>query len=155
MQRSKLGFTIIELLVVVAIIGLLSSIISFTLNNARTKARDTRRVSDLKQIKSGLDIYYQNGSGYPDTATWNAAVGGGLLCSATHIMQIPHDPISPAYEYVYAASGTSFSGCATTVRSDFELEFYIENKAKYYIMDEDGNLREKATGNPVSFDSLL
>lgn len=155
MQKSKLGFTIIELLVVVAIIGLLTSIISFTVNTSRTKARDTRRVTDLKQIKSGLDLYFQHGSGYPDTPTWNAAVGLQLSCSGTNILQVPKDPVTPTYQYLYTASGNSFSGCGGTVRGDYELEFYIENKALYYIMDEDGNLRDKATGSPVSFDFLL
>lgn len=155
MQKSKLGFTLIELLVVVAIIGLLTSIISVSLNLSRVKARDARRVHDLKQIKSGMDLFFANGSGYPDTPVWNAAVGLPLLCSTTEIMRVPQDPLAPTYVYTYTASGTSAAGCGVTVKPGYELEFYIENKALYYIMNEDGNLRAKATGNPVSFDSLL
>lgn len=154
-QKFLTGFTLIELLVVVAIIGLLSSIVGVALNNSRTKARDARRVSDMKQAKSGLDLYFSHGAGYPDTATWTAATSSSLSCSGVSIMRIPIDPVSASYVYTYTASGNLLSGCGTIVRSDYELEFYIENKAKYYIMDEDGTVRDKVTGSAVSFDTLL
>ena len=49
-MQNKKGFTLIELLVVIAIIGLLSSIAVVSLNGARAKARDAKRVSDVKQL---------------------------------------------------------------------------------------------------------
>ena len=151
---KNLGFTLIELLVVVAIIGLLSSIITVALNNSRMKARDARRITDIKQVKSGLDIYYANGSGYPDKAVWDANVGKQLLCGSTNVMQEPQDPLG-TNPYSYSSLGNSTTGCGGTVWNNYEIEFYIEKQAKYYIMNADGNLREKATGNPVSFDQLL
>lgn len=55
---GKKGFTLIELLVVIAIIGLLSSVVLASLNSARVKARDTRRISDLKQTQTALALCY-------------------------------------------------------------------------------------------------
>ena len=156
-RQKKLGFTLIELLVVVAIIGLLSSIITMSINTSRMRARDARRISDLKQVKTGLDLYFQTGSGYPTQAVWDATVGLSLTCSGTPTLQIPRDPIDPTYRYTYInpSGTTTYSGCGGTVSTGYELEFYSEKKALYYIMNQDGNLREKVTGNPASFDALL
>ena len=52
----KKGFTLIELLVVIAIIGLLSTLAVVSLNSARGKARDAKRVSDVKQLSTILEI---------------------------------------------------------------------------------------------------
>ncbi len=54
--KNKEGFTLIELLVVVAIIGMLASLILASLNSARTKARDSRRLSDLKEIANLITV---------------------------------------------------------------------------------------------------
>lgn len=152
LRYSYAGFTLIELLVVVAIIGLLSSIISLAVNNSRIKARDAKRVTDLKQIKTGMDLYFANGSGYPANAAW--VVGTQLQCDATAIMTIPADPLTGTYEYEYTASGSSATGCGTTVRGAYEMRFYIENKGSYYRMNEDGQLTTDG-GSPASFDGLL
>ena len=151
-KKLLTGFTLIELLVVVAIIGLLLSVISISLTQARSRSRDTKRISDMKQIKTGFDLYYNTGYGYPDNAAW--LVGTPLSCSGTAIMQIPKDPGSPVYDYTYNASGTSSSGCAATVRSGYTVRFYMENKGGYYTMDEEGIVRD-ASNNVVGFDQLL
>lgn len=59
------GFTLIELLVVVAIIGILSSVVLASLNSARMKARDTKRMTNLTQIWTALEMYYNDHGYYP------------------------------------------------------------------------------------------
>lgn len=65
-NKTKKGFTLIELLVVVAIMGLLAALAIVALNQARAKARDARRVSDIKQIQTALELYYLDNNEYPD-----------------------------------------------------------------------------------------
>ena len=65
MKRSQSGFTLIELLVVIAIIGLLATVTAVSVNAARAKSRDSKRVSDMKQIQKALELSYEPGSGYP------------------------------------------------------------------------------------------
>ncbi|MDP3975103.1 MAG: type II secretion system protein [Candidatus Jorgensenbacteria bacterium] len=65
MMRRTAGFTLIEMLVVVAIIGLLSSIILVGLGDVRKDARDTRRVADIRQLQNALEIYYSTNQSYP------------------------------------------------------------------------------------------
>lgn len=114
--RKLLGFTIIELLVVISVIGLLASVILVSLNSARAKARDARRKADLAQITRALELYYDTYGGYP-TSGWND--GGAVnytvfssLCNQTNFTQVmpscPHDPLHPnnaCYnaEYVYVS----------------------------------------------------
>jgi len=64
---ATMGFTLIELLVVISIIGLLSSIILSSLNSARMKARDSRRIADLNQIKLALELYFDANGYYPQS----------------------------------------------------------------------------------------
>jgi prepilin-type N-terminal cleavage/methylation domain-containing protein len=130
-KQPLTGFTLIELLVVVAIIGLLASVVMVSLGNARLKSRDARRLADIQQIKSGLDIYYNMGSGYPDDASWTAAQTsqGQLSCSGQSALKVPNDPSSltgGAAVYTYTAGGNSSSGCGGTVYSNYKIQFQTE-----------------------------
>lgn len=61
------GFTLIELMVVIAIIGVLSSVVLSSLNNAKVKARDTKRITEIKQMINALEIYRMTYNQYPDS----------------------------------------------------------------------------------------
>lgn len=76
------GFTLIEMMVVVAIIGILSSIIVLSLTGAKGKARDARRVSDLGQLQLALELYFDRCNMYPQPAT-DGGVGQGVADSNT------------------------------------------------------------------------
>ncbi len=96
--RRTGGFTLIELLVVIAIIGILSSVVLASLNSARLKARDARRVADLKQIQIALELYYDANGKYPTSIS--ALKTGG---------QIPQEPLDPqtGLSYIYAYKGNT------------------------------------------------
>jgi prepilin-type N-terminal cleavage/methylation domain-containing protein len=64
-SAARRGFTLIELLVVISIISLLSSVILTSVNDARQKARDSRRVADLIQMRTALELYYAANGKYP------------------------------------------------------------------------------------------
>jgi prepilin-type N-terminal cleavage/methylation domain-containing protein len=82
MIKNKKGFTLIELLVVIAIIGLLSTLAVVALNNARQKSRDAKRVADVKQMQTALELYYNDCSGYPVQAAANAPLTPALQGAA-------------------------------------------------------------------------
>lgn len=76
-KSSSKGFTLIELLVVIAIIGLLSTLAVVALNSARQKSRDSKRVADVKQIQTALELYFADNNGYPLGATTAPTLGAG------------------------------------------------------------------------------
>lgn len=76
-ELNHKGFTLIELLVVIAIIGLLSSIVLVSLNDARRKARDVKRIADMRQLAKALEIYLDNHGVYP------TVTGAGTGCWGT------------------------------------------------------------------------
>lgn len=67
------GFTLVELLVVISIIGILSSFAIVSLNSARIKARDALRKGDMAQLRTALNLYYDDYYHYPicDESDWN------------------------------------------------------------------------------------
>ncbi len=85
MLKKNKGFTLIELLVVIAIIGTLSGIVLVSLGTARSKARDANRQSDMRQVVSAHELYYNDNEEYLNRTTLEgtktdgtAPVGGYL-----------------------------------------------------------------------------
>jgi prepilin-type N-terminal cleavage/methylation domain-containing protein len=67
MNYSRLGFTMIELLVAISIMAILTGIGAYSFNNAQVKARDNHKKQELAQIKAALELYYQENGSYPPT----------------------------------------------------------------------------------------
>ena len=76
------GFTLIEMLIVIAIIGILAGIIIVGLGSRRGAARDAKRIADLRSTQQALELYYQVNDAYPDVSTWGALqtalIGAGV-----------------------------------------------------------------------------
>jgi prepilin-type N-terminal cleavage/methylation domain-containing protein len=83
MKTKQKGFTLIELLVVIAIIGLLAGVVLVGLNSARTKARDAKRLSDVRQISTAMDLYYSTCQSYP-VVTAATVLGGQSIMDGTN-----------------------------------------------------------------------
>ena len=108
-MNNKKGFTLIELLVVIAIIGLLSTLSVLALNNARQKSRDAKRVADIKQIQTALELYYNDAYGYPTGGSSGEVLSGEELNFGTtvYMNSIPSAPTPQDGDCTSGASGTN------------------------------------------------
>lgn len=117
------AFTLIELLVIISIIGLLSSVTIVKLDDAKSQARDARRLADLNTIKKALEMYRIEKGVYPDTggktnSYWACTQTGypqnedwipGLV--PDYISKLPNDPRNPsncAYDYNFRSDPQNY-----------------------------------------------
>ncbi|MBI1999426.1 MAG: prepilin-type N-terminal cleavage/methylation domain-containing protein [Parcubacteria group bacterium] len=97
------GFTLIELLVVIAIIGILSAVVLASLNTARQKSRDAKRVADVKQLQLALELYFDDNSSYP------SALSVANLVTPGYIPALATDPTDgTVYPYTQLSSGADY-----------------------------------------------
>lgn len=134
------GFTLIELLVVIAIIGILSSVVLASLNSARQKARDSRRIADLKQIQTALELYYDTYRAYPSTSataanqaahtigTWGGTGNGNPASFLDELVTRDYMP-SVVQDPTNASGAWPWQG-PTAVASYY---FYMSNGQKYIL----------------------
>ncbi len=104
-QSHKTGFTLIELLVVIGIIGILSSIVLVSVNDARKKARDARVISDFREIRTALALYYSKYGKYPDyikggnSREKDFEYMADILVKEKLLSKVPSSPSKFAYRY--------------------------------------------------------
>lgn len=130
------GFTLVELLVVMAIIGVLSSIILASTNAQRQKARDTKRVQEIKQIQQALEVFITNQGSYP-----------ALLSNLVSSNFLPVVPIPPS-----GASGScsaSYCYLPSTTLATYHLGVNLENPGAEPQDDKDCNSLTNSNCNGV------
>lgn len=122
-SRAGSGFTLIELMVVVAIIVIISGILIVNLTTTRSKSRDGKRVSDVAQIQLALEQFFERCRQYPSsisgtlTSIANGCPSGVSL--ATFISQVPKPP--------GGAGQTEYDYCKNANNTDYYLHAVMES----------------------------
>lgn len=125
MSRRR-AFTLVELLVVISIIGLLSTIAVVSLGSARVQARNAKRISDIKQLGTAFMLGYESNQSWP--LSTGACVSATCYGGYSVVVAVPAvdsffttyitKPIDPAnstrgyggYVYEQFAGGAGFDG---------------------------------------------
>jgi len=98
-MNLKKSFTLIELLIVIFILGILSSLIIGNFITSLKKGRDARRKGDLEQIQRALEMYYEDKRTYPSSFSFGSEFSDS---GKIYMKKVPNDPISgKSYKYVY------------------------------------------------------
>jgi prepilin-type N-terminal cleavage/methylation domain-containing protein len=124
----KKAFSLIELLVVVALIGILTAIATASYSTMQKKARDSRRVADMKAVQNAFEQYYA------DFSTYNCSL------SATYLPYgFPTDP-KGSDPYVYTGSSsctaTTYCYCALLEVSSGNSGAACSSGSSYYCVSQ-------------------
>lgn len=130
-HTSQRGFTLMELMIVMMIIGILTSIIGGSFMQSRLKARDAQRKSDIAQLQRALESYYNDHGTYPMASNDGMVLGtpwGGVFqdtTPTTYMNQLPNDPKQPEIQYLYVTDADKMK---------YQVFTYLENE-----LDDDIN----------------
>jgi prepilin-type N-terminal cleavage/methylation domain-containing protein len=146
-KTTQAGFTIIELLIVIAIIGILAGLVLNNFQGAQAKARDEQRKADINNLHGKLEEYYNDNGGYPDgnfTSTTLAGIDSSSLTDvegATIVKSFATGSTAPdpttanVNEYAYAAYSCTAASAQSPVGSTcgkYVLETFLERSPGSY-----------------------
>lgn len=135
-RKTHRGFSLIELMVAIAIIAVISSVALSSFSAIQRQGRDTQRQSDLRALQLALQQYYANESHFPDalTLTSGAALTNctGIVsgCTVTRIYLgvTPADPVTgTGTPYCYTSLTSALVGataCVTGQASESTCHYY-------------------------------
>ncbi len=123
--NMKRGFTLVELLVVITIIGILASIGLSTFTSAQAKGRDAKRKAHLRQLADSFEAYYNDKKQYPaddgagnlmacgagaiEACIWGTSSMQNTTTETVYMVQLPSDPTSNrSYYYDSLENNTKF-----------------------------------------------
>ena len=114
-KSKQKGYTLVEVLVVVSIIGFISSILLANVVNARKKGRDVNRKANVSQLQKVLELYKANNGAYPGTPGTTVFTQETTFCTSVSIYVADacnrfKDPQEGSYVYMQPVDGGYFIG---------------------------------------------
>jgi len=137
------GFTLVEVLIVVAIVALLAGIVIANIQSSLDTSRDGKRVADIKQLELAFELYKETNGSYPSGYDSGVVIGVGNAIDtdlAPYFNEVPSDPRSDVdgFDYYYDSSVTCGSSSAVIYAQTLET-----NSEKNYT--------SVCTGSPSGF----
>lgn len=109
-MNNEEGFSLLELLLVIIILGVLATLVSGNYINTLKKGRDVRRKNDLANVQRALEIYYEDKKTYPTAIPFDAKFCETALCDSSEVVymqKVPDDPRS-ANNYVFDSTDGTY-----------------------------------------------
>lgn len=151
-SKAEQGFTLVELIVVMAIIGAIAGLLLVNFQNARVRSRDAVRKADLRSIKQALQLYYNDNQSFPgDNSGVIAGCGSNGTTSCTddfvsggnvYMSSLPKDPVNSGnYVYDYQSSSSD----------SYLLSVHLENASDEDIQKSQDRCGITGETDPIYF----
>jgi general secretion pathway protein G len=114
-RKLRGGFTMFEMLLVIAIITILIGVSLFAMQGSRESARDARRRADLESVRSAIEIYRADCNFYPASLTFNGTwdlTGTDCSNTNTYMSDLPQDTVSGRIYRYTRITNTTYELCA-------------------------------------------
>lgn len=146
LKKRQSGFTIVELLIVIVVIGILATLVIVTFTGIQQKARDSQRQTDIQALDSHLESYYAQNGSYPSLTVLTSTgwIGANMKGLDPEALKDPKGPsktlaaTAAADQYGYAATAggaaCTDTGTGTTATSNcdkFTLTANLEGGGTY------------------------
>lgn len=130
MKNNKtIGFTLIEIIVVIFIIGLIVSIANISISKIREKGKDLERIDNIKQVQLALEMYRRDVGSYPDSLAFGEQLVNPINSNIIYLQKIPQNPSyrnndnCSNEEYTYSMVGNSYL-----------IDFCLESPTESYVL---------------------
>ena len=118
---NQRGFTLVEMLIVVTLLGILATIGAGSYTKSLKRARDGRVRSDIQQIHKALELYYSMNGSYPDNT--QGIYNDATINNSTFFQtgKVPHSPVSTNPQgdnYYYTRTSDGYCLCSHALEAD-------------------------------------
>jgi general secretion pathway protein G len=129
-SHKQQGFTIVELLIVIVVIGILAALVITTFTGIQQKGRNTERTTDIKAMHGQIEAYYAQNGKYPTLANMNDSTWRGSNMKGLDPEALK-DPKGSAQTLVAAPAANSYAYAVTATGGAYALTATLEGGGTY------------------------
>lgn len=141
---NQKGFTLVELMIVVAILALIAGVTVVLVINSLKDSRDSTRVQEIEAIAEALNYYALDNGNFPcESEGYNGMIGvGGSIDTVLedYMATVPADPTHDGSDYFYYFD--AYHGCNGGPETDVFIALMVSNFETDKYLDRHGNLEQ-------------
>ena len=109
MKKLQSGFTLLEIIIAMAVIAIISGALWGNFFSSLSKGRDSRRIQDLQSVAKALELYYADTKAYPTAIpSWGVPFANQTNTAVIYMQKLPSDPAYPNATYCYTSTGALY-----------------------------------------------